>query len=196
MGPTRIGTQVVSVRPPRWTDGPSWCATQRQDEERFSPALGSHDRSWAESTSMTAWVEHLTHLRAQARQGLAAPFIAVIEGEGVVGEVNYFIDPTTAAAEISLWMRRGLPTDVVQMITAGTLARMLALPAGIRRIIAPIAVDNPHPRRLLADCGFTPAGHARELREFRGTVVDHDIWWLDRNPDQLAMLHRMTGRPA
>ena len=196
IGPVRVGGRLVSLRPPRWSDGPSWCATRRVDEQRFRAALGSTDKSWKDSSSLVAWIEHLSDLRSRARRGLAVPFTAVGAGGDVIGEVNYYIDSATASGEISLWMQRGTPREVVQWITASTLFRVVALPSRVRRLTAPIARGNPGPRRLLAHYGFAPAAVARELREFGGEVVDHDIWWLDLTPENLDGLARGMTDPT
>lgn len=145
--------------------------------------------AFGESSPIT-WVEHFIEQRRAVRAGLRVPFLATWVDGRVIGEVNFHLDPTTGSAEISLWFARGTSRDVTTWIAASSLFRLYQLPARVPRVMAPIAVGNPGPRRLLAHWGFTERAVSRELRPFDGKRVDHDIWWSDRQSDQLADLAR------
>lgn len=188
IGPVRIGDELLGLRRARWSDGPAWVRTRRGEGERMSAVFGE--------TTMTTWVEHLLEQRRAVRAGLRVPFLAVHTDGRVIGEFNFHLDPATGSAEISLWFARGTSRAVTEWIVASAMFRLYQLPARIPRTIAPIAAQNPGPRRLLAHWGFIETGTARELREFGGERVDHDIWWLGRDADQLAALARGMTDPT
>lgn len=188
IGPVRIGDDLVLLRQARWSDGPAWVRTRRADGERMRAAFGE--------SSLVTWVEHFTEQRRAVRAGLRVPFLATHVDGRVIGEVNFHVDPTTGSAEISLWFAQGTSRAVTEWIAASTMFRLYQLPARIPRTLAPIAAANPGPRRLLAHWGFTERSVSRELREFDGERVDHDVWWLDRDADQLAGLARGMTDPT
>lgn len=196
IGPVRIGGEVFEMRPHRWTDGPAWSATRMADEERFRASFGSASDEWSDTSSMRAWVEHLNHLRRATRNGLMVPFVVLHDDGRVVGEINFHLDPGSGSAEISLWFARGTSREAAQWMASSAIFRVFALPARVPRLMAPIAQPNPGPRRLLAHFGFAQAAVARELREFDGERVDHDIWWLDRTAEHLAGLARGLTDPT
>ncbi|MGJ9423786.1 GNAT family N-acetyltransferase [Aeromicrobium sp. CF3.5] len=187
IGPVRIGDDLIFLRQARWSDGPAWVATRRRDGQRMRNVFGE--------TSLTTWVEHLVEQRRAVRAGLRVPLLATHVDGRVLGEVNFHLDPTTGSAEISFWFARGTSRDVTAWVTASSLLRLYQLPARVPRVMAPIAANNPGPRRLLAHWGFTERAVSRELRPYDGVPVDHDIWWLERDADQLADLARGMTDP-
>ncbi len=188
IGPVRIGDDLVLLRQARWSDGPAWVRTRTQDGERMRTVFGD--------SSLTTWVEHYMEQRRAVRAGLRVPFLATHVDGRVIGEVNFHLDPTTGSAEISLWFARGTSREITEWIAASSLFRLYQLPARVPRVMAPIASANPGPRRLLAHWGFTQRAVSRELRPYDGAPVDHDVWWLERDPDQLADLARGMTDPT
>lgn len=183
----------MELRRLRLSDGPAWQRARRAAEQRLAGSFDQAGLSFSRSTSLTAFADTWWSNRHEVRAGRYVPFVAIRDHGDVVGELAFVIDPRTGVAEASLWADQSLSPGATTWIAAAGLLRMLALPQGVVGILAPVAVDNPGPARLLQQFGFEHRGLARQLRRHHGQVVDHDVWWLEPDERHLARLGAMVA---
>lgn len=185
IGPLRSGEHLVTLRPPRLTDGPAWRATCLDEQDRLEQSFGEPGRSWDDTVSLTSWAHRVVSQRAAARAGRLVPYVVADQDGTILGEIAFAMDPRTGVAELSLWLSKRTPKTVRSWTFAMSLVRIFSLPHRIDRIVAPVATTNPGPVPMFQLLGFTRQGTARQLRHHGTGPADHDIWWLDRRDDDL-----------
>lgn len=193
IGPVRVGDDLAVMRPPEIADGPAWRATCLREEPRLKDSFGAPGVPWSSSVSLTAWADRVMQQRAAAKAGLLVPYVVTYDDGRVTGEISFAIDPRTATAEVSLWIAEETPKALRTWMIGMSLLRIFSLPQPVHRVVAPVAVGNPGPRRVFQLLGFTQQATSRELRAYGGAVVDHDIWWLDRSDDLIADFGRVLA---
>lgn len=176
----RFGDHVVVLRPPHLLDGPAWRRTCLHDADRLKPSFGSPDVDWNESVTLTAWADKVTTQRAAARAGRLIPLVLTSNTGNVLGEISFAIDPRSGVAELSIWMSGTAPAAARAWAWRTSLDFVLALPGTVRGVVAPVAVTNVRPVRMLTELGFNRRATAKQLRPSDGIPTDHDVWWLPR----------------
>lgn len=194
IGPLRCANgDVLWIRPPKYSDGPSWRDTCRRESDRLAHVLGDVDEGWEASTSLVAWAERLRNQRTASRQGLAISTVVAFGDGQIAGEVSFAVDPRTSVVEASIWLSETLPNDARAWVVAMCLIRVCSLPDPIAGIVAPVAISNPGPGPLFTAIGFERTGRCRQLRRYDGAWTDHDIWWLDSRQSILGRVGQLLA---
>lgn len=176
----RFGNHDLVLRPPQLLDGPSWRHTCLREADRLQPSIGSADVDWDASVSLTSWADKVAAQRAAARAGRLVPLVLVNGGGDVLGEISFAIDPRTGVAELSIWLSANTSAPARAWAWRTALTHVVGLPATIHGVVAPVAVTNLAPGRMLTELGFTRRATARQLRPYDDVPTDHDIWWFPR----------------
>lgn len=175
VGPQQVDGTTILLRRARISDGPPWRAARLRDADRLRPAFG-------DDVSLTAWVEHVLEDREATGQGVLEPLLAVDDEGNVLGECTFSLDRRSGLAECSMWaVSATTPVQTTWIIVSAALWLLERRPT-IPWIVAPVAVGNPGPARMLTASGFERAAVARELRAYDGVPTDHDIWRLENTP--------------
>ncbi|MBP2391681.1 GNAT family N-acetyltransferase [Aeromicrobium fastidiosum] len=193
----RFGNHDLVLRPPQLLDGPGWRHTCLREADRLKPSIGAADVDWEKSVSLTSWADKVTAQRAAARAGRLVPLVLANGGGDVLGEISFAVDPRTGVAELSIWLSANTSAPARAWAWRTALTRVVGLPAAVRGVVAPVAVTNTGPGRMLTELGFTRRATTRQLRPYDGVPTDHDIWWLPRTtPAEAApdLARQVTGR--
>lgn len=175
VGPQHVDGSDLLLRRARISDGPPWRAARLRDAHRLRAAFG-------DDVSLTDWVDHVLADRRQTRQGSLEPLLAVDGRNRVVGECSFAIDGRSGLAECSMWtVSQTTHVQTTWVIVSAALWLLERRPT-IPWIVAPVAVGNPGPARMLTASGFERAAVARQLRVYDGVPTDHDIWRLENTP--------------
>jgi hypothetical protein len=59
---------------------------------------------------------------------------------------------------------------------------------GLPWVVAPVAVNNPGPRKGLMDLGFETAATMREQRTYAGRPTDHVLWALRNTEESIEFM--------
>jgi hypothetical protein len=181
MGAVQISGVDLVLRPARLGDGPAWRRARLDDEQRLRPTLGDPGRSWDQDSSLTAWAEHVLRQRRAVRAGTLTAHLALTGRGEVLGELSFLLEARSGAGECSLWTTRSMPSAATLWAAATTTLGVLDGPTHVPWMVAPVAVGNPAPSRLLTALGYEPAGTSRQLRRYAGRPTDHVVWRLENS---------------
>ena len=94
---------------------------------------------------------------------------------------NPLVNLDYSISQLALTVSTTTPGQTTWIIVSAALWLLERRPA-IPWIVAPVAVGNPGPARMLTASGFEQAAVARQLRVYAGVPTDHDIWRLENTP--------------
>lgn len=191
------GARRYSLRPPRAGDYASWRDVRLEHARVLAPAFGSSQRRWEQESTPEAWIERIAELRAAARHDTALPAVVVEHvagGERVIGELGVCaVDPLTRTGEFYAWAVAGDPV-VVPWAASVLVLESFDGPLQLRRVVAPVAVDNPGPSRALRRMGWTLAAERAAYREYDERPATHGIWVLENELEVRRALEAVAGR--
>lgn len=176
LGPATRGGHVVLLRSPRMSDAPAWRSIRLRDRHLIEPFWLSSTRPWAERHSDCAWVEEVLSAGRNARAGRGLSLVIEVDGR-FAGQFNLErIDRGAQSAEIGAWLDSSLAGRCI-MRAAGTLVADHAFGAmGLRRITAPVCVDNAAAALAVMQFGMRREGTMASYLDVGGQRKPHDLW--------------------
>jgi RimJ/RimL family protein N-acetyltransferase len=176
LGPVMRGGHVVALRPPRFSDAAAWRLIRLRDQHLIEPFWLSSTWSWAERHTELAWAEEVLSARTNARTGRSLSL--VIEVDGVLaGQFNLArIDSGAQSAEIGAWLDSTLAGQCIMRAAGALLADHAFGFMGLRRITAPVCVDNVAAALAAMHCGMRREGTMASYLDVGGQRKPHDLW--------------------
>ena len=183
----------VTVRPLRWTDGPTWMAVRRRNVdwlaewEASPPDAGSPEVP----TSLGTFVAMTRRLRQEARRGRGLPFAVEYRGR-LVGQLNVssLVRGSLHSASLGYWIDRehagrGIMPTAVALVTDHCFGAV-----GLHRVEVNIRPENAASRRVVEKLGFREEGLRRAFLHIAGDWRDHVTYALVREEVPVGVLAR------
>ncbi len=176
LGPLTRGVHRVALRAPQLTDAAAWRFIRLRDRHLIEPFWGSSERSWAERHTEFAWVEEVLTARRNARMGRALSQVIEVDGR-FAGQLNLErIDPWARSGEVSVWIDSTLTGREITLVAGHLFAEHVFGQMGLRRVTAPVCVDNAAAARQLQHFGMCREGTMASYLDVGGRRKDHDLW--------------------
>ena len=178
LGPVMHGEHRVVLRCPRLADASAWRSIRLRDQHLIEPFWVSCTQSWAERHTAHAWVEEVLSAHKDARAGRALSQVIEVDGR-FAGQFNLArIDSWAQSAEIGVWLDSTLARQGIIAAAGMLLADYSFGPLGLRRVTAPVCVDNVSASRAVKQFGMRQEGTMVSYLDVGGQRKDHDLWAL------------------
>ncbi|QYB03080.1 GNAT family N-acetyltransferase [Rhodococcus sp. USK10] len=192
LGPVVVAGQEVALRSPRLSDAPAWREIRLRDQRLIEPYWVSSALSWPERHTEATWVDECLQSRKAARAGSALPLVVEIDGR-FAGQCNLErIDVRTKTAELGIWLDARVTGKGVCAGVGVLLAEYAISTLGLRRVTAPICVDNAAAAKRAERMGLRREGTMASFLDVGGRRRDHDLWAI--TPEMWALAPK-TGDP-
>jgi ribosomal-protein-alanine N-acetyltransferase len=174
IGPIRVPTGLVRLRPIRLRDGAAWSRLRLADRAHLEPWEPVAEADWQLRHAVSSWPAICSGLRAEARKGRMLPYAIELNGE-FCGQLT--LGNVTHGALRSAWIGYWVASE----FTGGGVATA-ALAMGVdhgfgvvrlHRIEATVRPENAPSRRVLAKTGFRQEGLLERYLEVDGAWRDH-----------------------
>lgn len=176
LGPVVVGGHVVVLRPPRFSDVGDWRSIRLRDQPRIEPFWLSSTLSWRDRHTDQAWMEEVLSGRANARAGRSLSLVIEVDG-AFAGQFNLErIDNGARSAEIGAWLDSALAGRWIMRAAGMLLAEHAFGPMGLRRITAPVCVDNVAAALAVRHFGMCREGRMASYLDVGGQRKPHDLW--------------------
>lgn len=176
LGPVIARGHVVVLRPPRFSDAVAWRSIRVRDRHLIEPFWLSSTLSWSERHTEHAWVEEVLSARANARAGRSLSLVIEVDG-GFAGQFNLErIDSGALSAEIGAWLDSALAGRWIMRAAGMLLADYAFGGLGLRRITAPVCVDNVAAALAVRHFGMRHEGTMESYLDVGGRRKAHDLW--------------------
>jgi RimJ/RimL family protein N-acetyltransferase len=176
LGPIAVAGREVALRSPRLSDATSWREIRLRDQRLIEPFWVSSALSWPERHTETVWVDECLQSRKASRAGLALPLVVEIDGR-FAGQCNLErVDLRTKTAELGIWLDAQVTGKGVCSAVGVLLADYAIDTLGLRRVTAPICVDNTVAARRAERMGMRREGTMASFLDVGGHRRDHDMW--------------------
>jgi len=176
LGPVVVGGHEVALRSPRLSDAIAWREIRLRDQRLIEPYWVSSALNWPERHTETVWVDECLQSRKAARAGLALPMVVEIDGR-FAGQCNLErIDVRTKTAELGIWLDARVTGKGVCSVLGVLLADYVFGTLGLRRVTAPICVDNAAAAKRAERVGMRREGTMASFLDVGGRRRDHDMW--------------------
>ncbi|WP_246122036.1 GNAT family N-acetyltransferase [Pseudonocardia cypriaca] len=176
LGPVTAGGHVVVLRPPRFSDVEAWRSIRLRDRCLIEPFWLSSTLSWEERHSDRAWMEEVLSGRANARVGRSLSLVIEVDG-AFAGQFNLErIDTGARSAEIGAWLDSTLAGRWIMRAAGQLLADHAFGSMGLRRITAPVCVDNVAAALAVRHFGMCREGTMASYLDVGGRRMPHDLW--------------------
>lgn len=174
VGPIRVRSGVVRLRPVRLRDGAVWSRIRLAERAHLEPWEPVAEVDWATRHAVSAWPSICSGLRAEARRGRMLPYVIELDGQFcgqlTIGNVAH---GALRSAWIGYWVSK-------EFNGGGIATAALALgvdhgfgAVGLHRIEATVRPENGPSRAVLAKGGFREEGLLRRYLEVDGAWRDH-----------------------
>ncbi|CAM2994744.1 GNAT family N-acetyltransferase [Skermania piniformis] len=177
--PNRTGPDgiVVTLRMPRFADGPDWRRIRLRDQARIESFWVSDGGDWARRHSDRVWARHCLDAWSRARTGTAYEWVVDIDGT-LVGQCSLWVEAADGRGEIGGWLseqwgRRGVATTAIGAMVDFAFAEL-----GLSRIVAPIDPANEPMLRLIRRLDFVCEGTMTSYLAAAGRRRDCLLWAL------------------
>lgn len=193
IGATSAAGYEVTLRPPHPSDFHEWRRIRLRDQCFIEPFWVSSPLSWQDRHTETLWVRECLHTRRALRARKALGMAVEVEGRFAGQCCIDAVDATARCAELGGWIdstvaRKGLGAF------GGALAIDFAFGhLGIRRIVAPICVDNLPAARSAERLGFEREATLVNFFDVGGHRMDHDLWAIRHNVASDLVVTRCKG---
>lgn len=188
--------EAVTIRPVNRHDSQAWTGAMRANAERMARWWSMPEGDLHTMTDGAAFGQHLHGWDARRRSGDGIA-LALVGPTGLFGELHvWHLVPGGLTCEIGIWMA---PVDAPLRRAAGGAMGYafdrLVHGVGIERIEAPVAAENPMPRRFLQTAGFEIDARIPRWREVQGHLADFDLFALtpERWSQARGTLRRIRG---
>ncbi|GJJ22692.1 GNAT family N-acetyltransferase [Mycolicibacterium mageritense] len=174
VGPLRVPSGVVRLRPVRLRDATVWSRARLADRDHLEPWEPVTGVDWHVRHAVSSWPAICSGLRAEARSGRMLPYVIELDGD-FVGQLT--IGNVTHGALRSAWIGYW----VASAHTGGGIATA-ALALGLdhcfgavrlHRVEATVRPENAASRAVLAKVGFREEGLLSRYLEVDGAWRDH-----------------------
>lgn len=192
LGPVRVASGEVMLRPVRLRDGAAWSRLRLRDEDYLRVWEPEAEGTWAERFATMAWPVMCSGLRATARRGQALPFAITLDGR-FAGQLTLgnVVRGSLRSAWVGYWVESQAAGGGV-----GTGAVALAVdhafgPVGLHRVEATVRPENTASLRVLAKLGFRDEGLLQRYLEVDGAWRDHRLLALTRDEVGAGLVTRL-----
>ena len=192
LGPVRVASGEVVLRPVRLRDGAAWSRLRLRDEDYLRVWEPEAEGTWAERFTTMAWPVMCSGLRATARRGQALPFAITLDGR-FAGQLTLgnVVRGSLRSAWVGYWVESQAAGGGV-----GTGAVALAVdhafgPVGLHRVEATVRPENTASMRVLAKLGFRDEGLLQRYLEVDGAWRDHRLLALTRDEVGAGLVTRL-----
>lgn len=199
MGPARLGTHRVILRPPRLDDAEQWRRVRVRNRRFIEPFWAHSSLSWEERHSDRVWLREVLDNRRRARAGSAVGFVIELDG-ALAGQVALTdIDHRTRSAELGIWIDLTAAADGLAVLCVSMVVDFAFDDLRIHRLTAPASVDNCPAIAAAKRFGFQ---HEALLRDYvqltDSTLRDHLLFSIVRSdlpPDGCPSRTRVVVDP-
>lgn len=179
LGPLRVRSGRVELRPVQLLDGAAWSAVRIRDQAHLEPWEPTMPGTWQQRHSAAEWPGRWMLLRGAARKGAALPFAITVDGR-LAGHVmigNVLREPLLSGY-VGYWCDRaltggGVTTAAVALAVDHCFAPSWSGGAGLHRLEATVRPENVPSRRVLEKLGFREEGLFRRYLDVAGAWRDH-----------------------
>ncbi len=176
LGPVTRGGHVVALRSPRFSDAAPWRTIRLRDQHLIEPFWLSSTQSWAERHTELTWAEEVLSARRNARAGRSLSLVIDVDG-GFAGQFDLTrIDSGAQSAEIGAWLDSTLAGRCIVRAAGALIADHAFGSMGLRRISAPVCVDNVAAALAAMHCGMRREGTMASYLDVGGQRKPHDLW--------------------
>ncbi|HTR69006.1 MAG TPA: GNAT family protein [Mycobacteriales bacterium] len=190
--PAELYDAPVALRPLRMRDRGSWTAARRRNIDWLRPweatppsGPSTFGVSAAVFTAMTR------RLRAEARQGLALPFVILVDGV-FAGQINVagIVRGSMNSAHVGYWVDQGVAGRGVMPTALALVTDHCFGAVGLHRVEVNIRPENTASRRVVEKLGFRPEGIRERYLHIDGAWRDHLTFALVREDVPGGLLRR------
>jgi [ribosomal protein S5]-alanine N-acetyltransferase len=182
----------VTLRPLRMRDASAWVESRRRNTEWLRPWEATPPGGPSTfGTSRAVFTAMTRRLRADARRGIALPFVIVV-GRTFAGQLNVagIVHGSMDSAHIGYWVDQRVAGRGV-MPTAVALAVDHCFRAvGLHRVEVNIRPENVASRRVVEKLGFREEGVRERYLHISGDWRDHLTYALVKEDVPRGLLHR------
>ncbi|MEN0139111.1 MAG: GNAT family protein [Rhodococcus sp. (in: high G+C Gram-positive bacteria)] len=190
LGPVVVTGHEVALRSPRLSDATAWREIRLRDQSLIEPYWISSALSWPERHTETVWVDECLQSRKAARTGQALALVVEVDGR-FAGQCNLErIDMRTKTAELGIWLDSQVTGKGVCSGVGALLADYAIDTLGLRRVTAPICVDNAAAAKRAERMGMRREGTIAGFLDVGGHRRDHDMWAITSDMWALASTTR------
>ena len=174
VGPLRVRSGVVGLRPIRMRDAAPWSRLRIEDRRFLEPWEPSAEVDWIARHSVSSWPSVCSALRGEARRGRLLPYVIEVDGK-FAGQLT--IGNVTHGALRSAWIGYWVHSAVTGGgVATGALALGLDHCFGavmLHRVEATVRPENAASRKVLAKAGFREEGLLQRYLDVDGAWRDH-----------------------
>lgn len=176
LGPRNLPGHRLILRPPRLSDASAWRFLRLRDQQSIEPFWVSSTRTWAERHTVDAWVDDVLYMRRESRAGRALPLVIEVDGR-FVGQLNLdHIDRCAKNAELGIWLDSECRSLGIATTAGNLLFDYVFNTLGLRRVTAPVCVDNRRAAHSASQFGFRREGTMVSYLDVGGQRKDHDLY--------------------
>ncbi|MGB3602213.1 GNAT family N-acetyltransferase [Gordonia sp. (in: high G+C Gram-positive bacteria)] len=174
LGPVRVKSGVVTLRPVRLRDGRDWSRLRIQNQNELMPWEPTAQGPWAARHHPSAWNQMYAILKSEAKLGAVLPFVIEVDGQ-YAGQLT--IGNVQRGAVRSAWIGYWVDSTVTG---GGVASAAVALgvdhafgPVGLHRLEATVQPENLASRAVLAKVGFRQEGLLKRYMDVNSRWRDH-----------------------
>ncbi|MGH3915145.1 MAG: GNAT family N-acetyltransferase [Pseudonocardiaceae bacterium] len=195
LGPVRIASGEIALRPIRLRDAFEWSRLRLRDEAYLRKWEPEASGSWAQRSTPMAWPAQCAGSRAIARRGQALPFAITLDGR-LAGQVT--VGNVVRGALLSAWVGYWVESGVAGCGVA-TAAVALAVDhafsrVGLHRVEATVRPENMASLRVLTKLGFRDEGLLLRYLEVDGAWRDHRLLAMTREEIGTGLVTRLIDQ--
>ncbi|MGO3328028.1 GNAT family N-acetyltransferase [Gordonia sp. (in: high G+C Gram-positive bacteria)] len=179
LGPVRLPTGSVTLRPVRLRDGATWSRLRIRNQNELLPWEPTGPGQWDRRHHPSMWRPLFAVLKREARHGVMLPFVIELDGE-YVGQLT--IGNIQRGAVCSAWIGYWVDKD---RTGGGIASAAVALavdhcfgPVGLHRLEATVQPENGASQAVLRGVGFRDEGLLKRYMDVNSRWRDHLLFGL------------------
>ena len=184
---------TVALRPIGVKDGDWWRKTRLRQEARLRPVEPTVSQGWLRAHTPAAWGEHVTMLRAQAKDGEAVPLIIEVNGqpagELTLGSIQH---GTISECWIGYWVAAEYTGRLVATVATALATDHAFDKVGLHRVTATYLPDNPASGAVLRHNGYREEGFLIADIHIDGQWRDHHLMALTKEEFDTTCVGRLA----
>jgi len=174
----RIEGEGVYLRPPRWSDFPTWRHLRQQSREFLQP----WEPTWpSDDLSRAAFRRRLAAYARDREIGAAYPFFVFRSSDGALTGGITLSNVRRGVAQmgsVGYWCGRPFTRGGHTLAAVRAMTHFAFRSLALHRLEAACIPDNEPSRRLLNKAGFTEEGLAKAYLKINGVWRDHVLFGL------------------
>ncbi|MEV0247866.1 GNAT family protein [Nocardia sp. NPDC050712] len=174
LGPARLPSAAVVLRPPRFDDYAQWRRIRLRDQRYIEPFWTTSPLPWAERHTGKLWVREVFDSRADARAGRRLGTVIEVDGR-FAGQIELG-SLAAGTGELGIWVDAQLARHGIGGLAVAMMLDFGFRRAGLHRITAPISPANKGTAAGAAALGMRREARMTRYFDVDGERRDHDLW--------------------